>query len=52
MPGPITLGGSAAFGFITENGKMASSGPSGGKGPTAGRAISEPLAMPLRCAIV
>ena len=29
MPGPITLDGSSAFGFVTENGKMATSGGAG-----------------------
>ncbi len=35
MPGPITLDGSAVFGFITENGKMMSGGGGGGGIPDA-----------------
>ena len=40
MPGPITLDGSAVFGFITENGKMMS-GPDGG-----GRSLEETGILP------
>ena len=35
MPGPVTLDGSAVFGFITENGKMMSGGGGGGGIPDA-----------------
>jgi len=40
MPGPITLDGSAVFGFITENGKMMSGGGGGGGIPDAPKMMS------------